>query len=113
MASASDEAAFLAELEAMNREYVLAMPARFAAMTAAWAAVQRGEAAALQALVKDAHYLAGTGATFGQPPISTAAGALEALLWPLAKSGALPGVEAAKAIAWQMASLNAAVEAAA
>ena len=112
MASASDEAAFLAELEAMNREYVGALRGRFAAMTAAWAAVQKGDAAALQGLVKDAHYLAGTGATFGQPPISTAAGALEALLWPLAKTGAQPDSGLASAISEQMAGLRAAVEAA-
>ena len=112
MASATDEAAFQAELAAMNREYALALPARFAAMASAWAAVQGGATAALQAMVKDAHYLAGTGATFGLPPISTAAGALEMLLWPLAKAGALPDAGLAQAINEQMAGLRAAVDAA-
>lgn len=91
MASATDEAAFQAELEAMNREYALA----------------------LQAMVKDAHYLAGTGATFGLPPISTAAGVLEMLLWPLAKAGTQPDAGLTEAINKQMDGLQAAVDVAA
>ena len=113
MASATDEAAFQAELEAMNREYALALPARFAAMAAAWVAVQDGETTALQAMVKDAHYLADTGATFGLPPISTAAGVLEMLLWPLAKAGTQPDAGLTEAINKQMDGLRAAVDVAA
>jgi len=112
MPSAEEEAAFHAELAAMNREYVTALPGRLEAMQAAWSAVQAGDAVALQALVKDAHYLAGTGATFGQPPISTAAGALELLLWPLAKAGVLPDAAQTTAITGHMAGLAAAVQAA-
>ncbi len=76
---------FLAELAELNRQYAEALPERLTLVDAAWAAVRGGERAALEDLLKEAHYLAGSGATFGQPAVSEAAGALEMYLWPLVK----------------------------
>ncbi len=76
---------FLAELAELNRQYAAALPERLALLDAAWKAVRNGERSALEDLLKEAHYLAGSGSTFGQPAVSEAAGALELFLWPLVK----------------------------
>lgn len=76
---------FLAELAELNRQYAADLPARLARVDVAWAAVRGGDRTALEELLREAHYLAGSGATFGQPAVSEAAGALEMYLWPLVK----------------------------
>jgi chemotaxis protein histidine kinase CheA len=78
---------FLAELAELNRQYSAALPERLDAVRAALAALEAGDAAAVLPLCREAHYLAGTGGTFGLPAISTTAGALETLLLGLGGRG--------------------------
>ncbi len=104
MSEADD--AFLADLAEMSREYAGALPARFAEMAISWERVRGGDLAAMHALVTDAHYLAGTGATFGLPSVSVCAGELEAALWPLVQAKSLPDAATSHRIAQAMASLH-------
>ena len=82
---------FLAELAELNRQYAAALPERREAMQAAWARFRGGDLDALDPLYREVHYLTGTGGTFGQPAISTAAGALEVRL--IALRGRAPTAE--------------------
>jgi hypothetical protein len=82
---------FLAELAELNWQYVAALPERRTALNAAWARFHGGELAALDPFYREVHYLTGTGATFGQPAISDAAGVLEARL--IAVRGRAPAGE--------------------
>jgi len=92
---------FLAELAELNRQYAEALPGRLALVDAAWTAVRGGDRAALEDLLREAHYLAGSGSTFGQPAVSEAAGALELYLWPLVKGqgGAIDEITLAALVA--------------
>lgn len=60
---------------------------RMARLTANWALVRAGDAAALEPLLRDVHYLAGTAATFGAAEIGDLAGEAETLLWPALREG--------------------------
>jgi HPt (histidine-containing phosphotransfer) domain-containing protein len=60
---------------------------RMTRLAANWARVRGGDPAALEPLLRDVHYLAGTAATFGAPEIGDLAGQAETLLWPAMREG--------------------------
>lgn len=82
--SATDPA-FLASLEQQRAEYCASLPQRLADIESLWRQVLHdgAPAAALATLERQAHSLAGSGATFGFAGLGDAARALELALNPL------------------------------
>ena len=75
MSSASDK--FQAFLQQQRREYRESLPQRRAQLEAAWQQALDGAPAGRTALERNAHTLAGSGATFGFAALGAAARALE------------------------------------
>jgi hypothetical protein len=67
-------------LERLRRDYLDHLPGKVATIAADWSRCRSGEPGAFERLALEVHHLAGTGATFGRPDVSEAAGALEAAL---------------------------------
>lgn len=81
MASFPDPAETLvARLNALREGYLADLPAKLAAIEAAWSAARTGGRAALIEAQALAHTLAGSGAVFGYRDLSSAAAAVEAEL---------------------------------
>lgn len=81
MASSPDpRETLLARLNALRAGYLADLPAKLAAIEAAWTAARTGGRDELLALRALAHNLAGSGAVFGYRDLSIAAAAVEAQL---------------------------------
>lgn len=68
---------FQAFLQKQRLEYIASLPQRRAALEAAWQQAVEGRPGARQVLEREAHNLAGSGATFGFPALGDAARSLE------------------------------------
>src|SRR5512141_1209007 len=96
------------ELAKLRADYAAQLPATVAQMEELWRRLVAAEIAPsrLPELVRMAHSIAGSGATFGVPGAGKAAGALEAFLDRYGKSGQLPDAQAQPTVAALLAALR-------
>lgn len=91
-------------MKKLGRDYLRESPERVAELRAALAAVERGEAVAMDTLRRQLHKLAGSGGSYGFDDVSTSARAGETVARRLFESGAAPA-------AAELAALRASVDA--
>lgn len=83
------------EILELQRLYAERLPGKITEIDAAWRKIPRDgfDAVALEEVQRHAHYLAGSGATFGFPGVSEAAGKMERLVEDMAPGGGPPSAE--------------------
>ncbi|HEU4325577.1 MAG TPA: response regulator [Roseiflexaceae bacterium] len=91
MSGASIEGPVEAQWRALREDYLRRIPQKIDDLRALWQqAAAQGAPDLLQAVFRMAHSIAGSGATYGVPQLSVAAGSLEARLQELIDSGLPP-----------------------
>lgn len=92
----------------LRADYAEQLPATLAQMEDLWRRLVAGEVPPLRLaeLVRMAHSIAGSGATFGLPAASRGARELESFLDPFGESGQLPGPEQQETVSMLLAALK-------
>ena len=95
-------------LATLRSDYAAQLPRTVAQMEDLWQRLVAAEIAPsrLPELIRMAHSITGSGATFGVPGASKAAGELEAFLNRFEKSGGLPGVKEQQTVSTLLAALR-------
>jgi HPt (histidine-containing phosphotransfer) domain-containing protein len=98
-------------LEKLRADYSASLPGKLERIEALWSdlVAGRAELTQLEDLLRMAHTIAGSGATFGQPAVSQAARELELFLAPHCRNGALPDTQGRGTVVRLVQSLRAAV----